>query len=75
MKALTTEQLGAIHMALLHDAEESDKLAALVADCEDAQDYWKKKAQLLRDTAAAVDEIRDRIYYSEGLKVRITCRL
>lgn len=75
MKALTTEQLGAIRMALAHDAEDADKLAGLVSDSTEAQNYWTKKAALCRETAAMIDEIRDRVYYSEKLTVRVTCRL
>lgn len=75
MKALTTEQLGAIRMALLHDAEDSEKIGGLVKDSTEAQNYWKKKAALCRETAALIDEIRDRVYYGEKLTVRVTCRL
>lgn len=75
MKALTTKQLGAIRMALAHDAEDADKLAGLVTDSTEAQDFWRKKAALCRETAALIDEIRDRIFYSEKLTVRVTCRL
>ena len=68
MKALTTNQLFMMRIAVKGKAREYEDLAA--ADPKN-REYWEGQRDELLKLADTLEEIRDRVYYSKEMKTRI----